>query len=238
MKWSLITGAAKGLGAAISFELASRGYSIVIQYNTSKIEALEVAAKCRELTANVEIIQGNFSTPQSTQRFIDSYLDKFSDTKNLINNVGNYCVDTGLKTPISTWIDLYQVNLFAPLQLTQALVPAIKSAHGSILNIGVTGIQSVRADTHATAYTATKLSLCMATKSLAKELIGTGVRVNMVSPGYMENALDLPEDRRGLLGERAATLSEVALVVSFLLDSEKAAYITGQNLEVGGGFKI
>lgn len=237
MKWSLVTGAAKGLGAAICMELASKKFPVVIQYNHSKNEALEVAKKCLKLTSEVEIIQGDFSSYKSTQKFIEAYLRNFSETKNLINNVGNYLLNSPSKTSISDWKRLFQVNLYAPLQLTKALLPSIEKAHGNILNIGVTGLQAVMADTVATAYIATKLSLWFSTKSLAKELIHKNVRVNMVSPGYMENAIDLPEDLSLYLENRPANLKEVARVVAFILDPSNS-YITGQNIDVGGGFKI
>lgn len=237
MNWTLVTGSAKGLGSAICLELAERKMPVVIHYNTSKEEALLLQEQCREKGTLAEIIQGDFSTPLLTQSFLDRYLKAFPDTKHLINNVGNYVIDSFLNTPADLWNDLYQVNVFSPIQLMLALVPSINRLKGSIVNLGVVGIQSVPADTYATLYTSSKLSLWMATKSLAKELLPTGVRVNMVSPGYLENAVDLPEDLSKLPQKRAVALSETARLIAFLLD-EKSSSITGQNIEIAGGVRL
>jgi NAD(P)-dependent dehydrogenase (short-subunit alcohol dehydrogenase family) len=237
MEWTLVTGAAKGLGAAICLELAAKRIPVIIHYDRSENEALSIAQQCRNLKGQAEIIHGNFATPHNVELFLQEYLSRFPTTRNLINNVGNYLICSPSKTAVADWRDLYQVNLFTPLQLIEVLLPSIQTFQGSIVNIGAAFIQNVMADTHATAYTATKLSLWMATKSLAKELVAAGVRVNMVSPGHMENSVDLPEEFADLLWQRPGKLSEVARAVSFLLDPNNS-YITGQNIEVGGGLGL
>lgn len=237
MPWTLVTGSAKGLGAAICLELAAKGFPVVIQYRRSQKEAFEIAKKCREFNVEAEVIQADFSTQESTKAFIDEYLSRFPQTVNLVNNIGDFIISSPLHSSISDWRDLFQTNLFAPIQLMQALIPSIIDFKGGIINIGVAGIQNVIADTYATAYTETKLSLLMMTRSLAKELLPMGVRLNMVSPGFMENAVDLPKDFSKLPFQRPASLAEVARVVSFLLDP-KNSYITGQNIEVDGGLGL
>lgn len=234
---TLITGAAKGLGAEIAKELASKGYSLVIHYNESHESAKSIAEECRAFGVEVDIIQGDFSTPDSTQDFIRRYIKNFSATENIINNVGNYFIKSTLNTLVSEWQEIYQTNFFAPLEIIQALVQNLKDNKGAIINIGVVGIGDVRADTYSSAYTSSKLSLWMLTRSLAKELVVDQVRVNMVSPGYMENSVDIPADLFRLLMGRMASLSEVAGVVSFLLDKDNS-YITGQNIEVAGGVRL
>lgn len=234
-EWTLVTGAAKGLGSAICMELAKKLKPVVIHYRRSQLEAELLREKCLKLGSNAEIIQGDFSSEQSLNQFIENYLSRFTITKNLINNVGNYEIDSALNTSIAVWKKLYQSNFFSPLKLIQELMPSITVHKGVILNIGVTGVSS--ADVYATAYTSTKLSLWMATKSLAKELVGTGVRVNMVSPGYLENAVDLPSDLSSLPQGRAITLEETARLVAFLLEDQNSS-ITGQNIEIAGGVRL
>lgn len=235
--WTLVTGGAKHLGAALCIDLAKRGHSIALHYNTSEDEAKKTAAECRQYGVNAEVIQGDFSSVAGVDAFIRDYLKCFPETAHLINNVGNYAIGNFEKTSLDTWLDLFQCNLFAPIALIKALTPSLIKARGTITNIGVVGLNSIPATTYAPAYTATKLSLFMLTKSLAKELAGSGVRVNMVSPGYLETAVDLPADLSTLPEGRPGTAEEVANAVAFLINPENS-YITGQNLEVAGGLRL
>ena len=95
----------------------------------------------------------------------------------------------------------------------------------------------MRADVYSTAYTMTKASLLLLTKSLALELAPDQVRVNMISPGYLEDSVDLPMDLSKIPMQRPAKSEEVADVIAFLL-SDKAYYLTGQNIEVAGGTRL
>lgn len=235
MKWTLVTGGSKRLGAEICLSLATHGHSILIHYRNSRQEAEDVAAECRKKGVEAEVIQGDFSSLESTLQFIDDCKKNFTDIKNLVNNVGNYLVKSAETTTPEEWNALFQINVHAPFALCQAFLPSLKVAGGNIVNIGVTGINHIHADVKRTAYVATKMSLLMLTKSLARELASYHVRVNMVSPGYLENAIDLSEAKLPM--QRPASLDEVTRVILFLLSDENS-YITGQNIEVGGGIGL
>ena len=237
MKWTLVTGGAKNLGASICKELARQGYSVVVHYRKSAEEAQNIVKACHEYKVDAACIQGDFSTPESTQKFLDIYQKKFSNTQNLINNVGNYTIGSSLKTPMDPWYDLFQTNLHAPYLLIRNLLPSIKNLQGSIINLGVAGLNSARAEVYATAYTMTKSALLMLTKSLALELAPSYVRVNMVSPGYLEDAVDLPKDLSKIPMQRPGTNQEVVEMIAYLL-SDKGRYITGQNIEIAGGTRL
>lgn len=234
MNWTLVTGGAKRLGAEICRTLARKGRGIVVHYNTSEEEALEVVEECREKGAAAECIQGDFSTTEGVEIFLKHYLKRFHNTENLVNNVGNYLIVPTLSTPFEEWEALMQTNLNAPFMLIQGLIPSIKQQEGNIINLGVSGLNSWRADVSSGAYTVTKAGLWVLTKSLAKELAKDHVRVNMVSPGQLDNSVDLPKDLKGLPMQRAGSPVEVARVIDFLLDPA-SSYITGQNIEVAGG---
>ena len=236
VKWTLVTGGAKRLGAEICQTLAASGHNIVVHYHNSHDDAINVQAACKKLGVEAELLQGDFSTQETTQKFIDAYLSQFTETEHLINNVGNYLIKSALNMPLKEWYDLFQTNLHAPFALIQALTPSLKKQQGSIVNIGIAGMNHLPADTYATAYSITKASLLMLTKSVAKELAPDHVRVNMVSPGYIDNAVDLPDPSRLPMG-RPATTQEVARAVEFLINKDNA-YITGQNIEVSGGVRL
>lgn len=233
MAWTLVTGGAKRLGACLARALAESGNDVVIQYRHSIKEAEEVAEQCSNYGVRSAVLQGDFSDPEKTEDFISRYLREFPDTKNIINNVGNYLIRSALQTAAEEWTELFQINLHAPFALIRSLSPSLINRKGNIINFGISGIHSGHTGTHAAAYRITKQSLWALTRSLAAEMAGHGVRVNMISPGYLDNAVDLPPASKLPMG-RPAYCEEIARVVTFLLD-EKSNYITGQNIEVAGG---
>jgi NAD(P)-dependent dehydrogenase (short-subunit alcohol dehydrogenase family) len=233
-EWVVVTGAAKRLGATIALYLAQKGYSIVVHYNTSKNEAEEIVRRCEALGVEACAIQGDFTSLEEIDLFIKKTLQECPKIKFLINNVGNYFLKSALETSVMECIELFQTNLIAPFALIKGLIHAIKNQKGAIVNIGVSGIQSLKANTDRPCYNMTKQALLLLTKSLARELASSQVRVNMVSPGYLDMAVDLPKEVGSLPMGRAGSSEEVARVVAFLLENE-SGYITGQNIEVAGG---
>lgn len=233
---TLVTGGAQRLGAEICRTLAADGHSIVVHYRQSENEALKVIQDCQAYGVKAQGIQGDFSTHESTLDFIQRYMQEFPDTQNLVNNVGNYLVQSAFSTSVEEYQQLFQINLFAPIALSNALIPALRKHQGCIVNIGIAGLLTDRADIYSPAYTMTKKCLWQLTKSLALELASEGVKVNMVSPGYIENAVDLPDPKK-LPMRRPATEHEIARMVAFLLQKE-SEYITGQNIEIAGGVRL
>lgn len=231
--WTLVTGGAKRLGASLCLALAEQGRSVVVHYNHSQREALEVVSSCRSIGGRAAAIQGDFSSIAGVNDFVLRYLQQFPETSGLINNVGDYFIRSALQTSIDDWISLFQVNLHTPFILTQALAPSLIRHKGQIINIGVSGLNHHSANTYATAYYLTKEGLRGLTISTARELASKGVRVNMVSPGQ----LDISIDHHSIPMQRPAYCSEVCRVVNFLLDPD-SAYITGQNIEVAGGLGL
>jgi NAD(P)-dependent dehydrogenase (short-subunit alcohol dehydrogenase family) len=234
MAWTLVTGGAKRMGADVCRHLASLGYDIVVHYKSSSKEAVALAEECQSFGVKAAVIQGDFSTLSQLNNFCERYLEQFDQTENLINNVGNYFMQSAMQTEIEDWLNLFQTNLHAPFLLIKKLMPTLTQQKGSIINIGMTGLSSVRANTYATSYFITKQALWHLTRSLAKEVASQGVRVNMVSPGILDIAVDLDVYVKSIPMQRPATCQEVSQVVAFLLD-RKNSYITGQNIDVAGG---
>lgn len=236
MKWTLITGSAKGLGRACALHLARLGYPLVLHYRKSQAEAAELKRACLSLGANVELLQGDFTDSSTTLEFVKTYLRKYPKTKNLINNIGNYYLGTTLNTPYTVWEEIFFTNLHVPFLLSKALASSIIEEKGSILNIGVAGLQNKSADLYSSAYTMAKGALRQFTASLAKELAPSQVRVNMVSPGYLENSIDLTADVEIPIG-KPTSLEEAANLIAYLLDDNNNT-ITGQNIEIAGGVRL
>jgi len=237
MGWTLVTGAAKGLGREICLTLADQGYDLVVHFRHSQHEAETLILKLREKGVRAEKIEGDFSSIQNLEEFTQRYFLYFKETSALINNIGNYFLGSALKTPSSVLQELFFTNVTIASALSQALITSLKQSKGTIINIGAAGCSRASANTYSTAYNMTKLALTMLTTSLAKELLPDQVRVNMVSPGYLENSVDLPTYSEAFLYGRPGLLKEAAETVAFLM-SPQAAYITGQNIEVAGGVRL
>jgi NAD(P)-dependent dehydrogenase (short-subunit alcohol dehydrogenase family) len=235
MTWTLVTGGAKRLGAEICRSLAKEGHNILVHYNKSHVEAMDIVRECKELGVDAECIHGDFSTQETMQQFIQVISTK--SIAHLVNNVGEYLIQPGSLTPTDIWNQLYQINFLAPIALIQTLLPSFKKHQGAVVNIGVSGLEPMRANITFTAYLSTKSSLLLATKSLAKELSLFGVRINMVSPGILDNSKDLPKNAQGIPMGRFGTSQDVSRVIVFLLKKENS-YITGQNIEVAGGLGL
>lgn len=236
MEWTLVTGGAKRLGAEICTTLASKGYSILVHYYESSQEAKQIVKQCRAYGVEAEAIYGDFSSIASLETFIQHCSQQFPSIQHLINNVGTYLTKKITDTSLDEWLTLFQTNLHTPFALSQAFLSSLRQHHGSILNIGVAGLIQQRADINHAAYKIAKTALWMLTKTMARTLAPEHVRVNMVSPGYLENSVDLPDNQLIPMG-RPAALQELVRVIAFLLDKD-SSYITGQNIEVGGGVGI
>jgi NAD(P)-dependent dehydrogenase (short-subunit alcohol dehydrogenase family) len=237
MEWVLVTGGALGLGAEIACTLASKGFSIVIHYRQHEKEAHAVVEECRHFGVEAECVYGDFSSLEQVKLFLENLQHQFGPISNLINNASTYLVRSALSTTMKEWEEIFQTNFFAPLQIIQGLINGIKASKGAIVNIGVAGLGMQRADEYSPAYTLSKNALWMLTKSLAKEVASEGVRVNLISPGYLENSTDLPKKLSNIPMGRLGTLKEVSALVAFLLEKENA-YITGQNIEIAGGTRL
>lgn len=232
MKPILVTGGAKGLGAQICRTLARSGHDLVIHYRSSEKEAEEIVAACKKEGVEAAPIQADFSKPLAP--FIVSYLSRFPETKGIVHNVGNYSLAPPSQTEERLWRDLFETNFFAPVALTTALLSSLKRTKGAVVMIGTSGLEG--ALVKAAAYGASKSALLFYMRSLAKELAPFDVKVNMISPGFLENSVDLTSAPPLPMG-RPGSLKEIADVVAFLFDAENST-ITGQNLEIAGGFGL
>lgn len=237
MDWTLICGASSGIGLEIALELASREYPLIVHYQTGKEKALESVKRCRSLGVPCEMIQGDFHSEEGVEAFFNEFNSRFKTLKNFIYSAGSYLVRSGTETSYKEWKEIYQLNFLCPLALSLKLTPFIKRMHGSLLFLGVAGLNRQAADIYSTAFFNAKVSLLQWVRSMAKELAKDNVRVNMLSPGYAENSIDKPNSFKNILDQRMVGLKEVAETSAFLL-SVKARMITGQNLEISGAVRL
>lgn len=241
-KTVLVTGGAKGIGAAICRALAENGFNIAINYNTSQDEAQKLKEELAGLTC-AEVFKADVSDSVSVKNMFSEIEKLFGGVDVLVNNAG--VAEQALFTDITDemWQRMIGVNLTGAFNCCRSALPyMINQKKGKIINItSMWGETGASMEVH---YSASKAGLIGLTKALAKEVGLSGITVNAVSPGVvltdmMSSFSD--EDKNILMDEtplnRLGTPEDVAGAVSFLA-SDKADFITGQIISVNGGFVI
>ena len=233
---ALVTGASKGIGAAIALVLARDGYDIWLNYRSDHTAAAAVGRQIEELGRSCRLLCFDVADPTAVKETLTPLLDLESPTV-LVNNAG-FAKDTLMVwMGENEWKDVLSVHLDGFFNVTKLLlVGMLKKRKGRIINIASTSGQSGMPGQ--VNYSAAKAGLIGATKSLAAETSKRNVLVNAVSPGFIETEMidGLPIERilpmipMGRIGKPV----EVAEVVAFLC-SDKATYITGQVISVNGG---
>ena len=236
-KLAIVTGASKGIGRAISLELAGNGYHIVINYRSDEKGAIETQAKIRQEGGDGDIMQFDVSNHTETRNAMDEILKRYKTIDALINNAG-IAVD-GLFVMMSQkdWHSVIDVSLSGFYNMTKpVLEKMVVQKRGSVVSIAsVAGLMGNRGQAN---YSAAKAGLIGASRAVASEVARLGIRVNVVAPGLIETEMikDAPiANIKSLIPmARIGKPHEVAKVVRFLC-SEDASYVTGQVISVNGG---
>jgi NAD(P)-dependent dehydrogenase (short-subunit alcohol dehydrogenase family) len=236
VKHALVTGSCVRTGRAIALRLARDGWHVCIHGKPGSAQAAEDTARtCRDAGGTASVHLADISDLAGCQKLSDSI--DLPSLELLVHNVGIYATGPLLETDPSTWDRILSTNLTAPFHLTRMLAPLMRPG-SSIVTLGYVGISKLPGTTRTGAYSISKTALLSLTKCLALELGPRGIRANMVSPGQLENSVDLPADidTRVPLG-RAGRVDEIADIVAWLA-SDQASYVTGQDLEVAGGLMM
>ncbi len=236
-KTAIITGSAKGLGKEIAIALGKQCCNVVLHYNQSKKEAEEVKFIVGKTGSKVIAIKANLENPEEVKKLFLSAHKKFGRIDFLVNNVGNFLYKDIQDVNAEEWKEIIDTTLNSTfLCCRECLSFMRKNKFGKIINIGDSEADKIAASRFMTAYKIGKVGVLMLTKSLALAEAGNNITVNMVSPGIMRNSVVMPELKDIPLG-RYAEFEDVVNAVLFLL-SEKADYITGENLIVAGGWNL
>lgn len=230
---AVVTGGARRLGRHLSELLSSLGYHVVIIYRTSSEEAREVVAKGGAARA----LQADIGVHADVERVFQDIAANEGRVDALINNVGNYNPqDVTLLEP-AEWDATIAANLSGAYYCCFHALKLMPEG-GQIISIGMAGLEGIRANRRGTDYYVSKTGLLVLTRALASGYASRKIRVNMISPGQLENSIDLPSPERLAtvvpLG-RAGTLEDIGDAVKYLLT---ASYVTGQNIDVAGGYRL
>ena len=241
-KTALVTGGAKGIGAAICKALANDGYRIALNYNSSFESATELKNELSSVT-HIEIFKADVSDSSDVERMFTEIEGVFGGVDVLINNAA--IAQQALFTDITDemWQKMIGVNLTGAFNCCRRALPyMIRNKFGKIINItSMWGEVGASMEVH---YSASKAGLIGLTKALAKEVGLSGITVNAVSPGVVETDMmaSFSDEVKSSLADETplgvlGTPENIASAVSFLA-SDKAGFITGQVVSVNGGFII
>lgn len=234
---AVVTGGARRLGRHLCLALSARGYDVVILYRTSGDDARSLEREIADTGRHARSLKVDVGVePQVADVFAEIAREE-GRVDLLINNVGNYNPQPVTSLTPATWDATLATNLSGAYYCCFHALPLMPPG-GNIVNIGMAGLEGVRANVRGTDYYVSKTGLLVLTRALAAAHAGRDIRVNMVSPGQLDNSVDLPPPnkigRTVPLG-RAGSLHDVAQAVEYLLD---ALYVTGANIDVAGGYRL
>ena len=236
-KVAIVTGGASGIGLSIAEKLLKNNYQVIISYNSSTDSARSLLEKYE----NLDIFQIDLSNPENTQSLIDFAFSKYRKIDLLVNNAGVDLVKMINDTTFDDFDYIMKVNLYSPYFLARGVAKhMIDAKYGNIINIS--SILGITGGSCESAYSISKAGLDGLTKSLAQELGPSNIRVNSIAPGLIDTkmnsnlttyeinnlVMDFPISRIG-------TPDDVADLVLYL---EHAGYVTGQVIQVNGGWNI
>jgi NAD(P)-dependent dehydrogenase (short-subunit alcohol dehydrogenase family) len=238
-----ITGASRGIGAAVAAQLGQSGARLVLQARTATDLEL-VRAKVEADGAEVAVVIGSVTDEDAVARAVDTAVSKWGRLDGLVNNAGiSPVMRRSEALDVADWRAICEVNLTGAFIASAAAArQMLPQGRGSI--VSVSSVHGHLAAPRLAAYAASKGGLDMLTRTLAVEWAGSGVRVNAVAPGYVETEMTEGLRRherwsRELIGKvplgRFATTQEIVGAVHFLL-SDASRYMTGSVLAVDGGW--
>jgi 3-oxoacyl-[acyl-carrier protein] reductase len=240
-KVALVTGGSRGIGRAAVVRLAEGGAKVAIAYAGNDAAAQEARAAAQSAgAAAVHTLKFDVADPAACAAAIDEVVEKLGGLHVLVNNAGISIDGLILRYKPDDLRRVLDVDLASAFHLSKAACrPMMKQRWGSIVNM--TSVVGEQGNAGQTAYAMAKAGLIGLTKSLAREMGSRNIRVNAVSPGWIETDMtkDLPEAAKKAMAEgaslgRAGTAREVAEAIAFLA-SDRAAFITGEVLRVNGG---
>lgn len=239
----LITGASQGIGYSLAKTFAQNGYKVLINYNTSKKEAENLAQEIINSGGIALTFQADIKDQNQVSNMVNFTIKNFGHIDCLINNAGICSYNLLIDESDKKIKEILETNVFGSIIVSKYVSQQmLKQGKGKIINIS--SIWGQNGASNETVYSASKGAINSFTKSLAQELAFAGITVNAIAPGIVNtNMLNKfsKEEITDLINQvptkRFATMSEISDLALFLA-SDKADYITGQVITIDGGFTL
>ncbi|MFD1095981.1 3-oxoacyl-ACP reductase FabG [Salegentibacter chungangensis] len=240
MKYALVTGASRGIGRAIALKLANElNYNILLNYNSNTSAAEETLALIKESGLNCELLQFDVGDTEKSKNILESWTAEHPDAaiEVIVNNAGITRDGLFMWMKPEEWNSVINTSLNGFYNVTQPLLKDMLSKrYGRIINI--VSLSGLKGNPGQVNYSAAKGAVISATKALAQEIGKRKVTVNAVAPGFISSDMTAEFDEKELKKliplNRFGEAEEVAELVTFLA-SKKAAYITGEVININGG---
>ena len=237
----LVTGGSRGIGAEIVKMLAKENYSIVLNYNHSEKQAIQIQEELQKQGRQIAIFQADVSKREAVKKLIQFTINTFGTIDVLINNAG--IAQEKLFTDITDndWNTMLNTNLNSVFYCTQEALPEmIRKKEGCIINIS--SIWGITGSSCEVAYSTAKAGINGMTKALAKELGPSNIRVNAIAPGIIDTSMNeyLTKEEKQVIEqeiplEKVGKTIDIARCVKWLMEDE---YTTGQIISINGGWYI
>ena len=240
---ALITGGSRGIGRGIAVRLAKDGVRIAIAYRSNKAAAQQTLRELQAHGVDCVAVETDITDPGRAEQLLQTVADRFGRLDILVNNVGDFRWGTLAESSIEDWQAIFNSNLSSVVYVSRAALPYMRKGRwGRIINLGAVGAERAFGQAKISAYAAAKAAVVALSRSLALEEAKNGITVNVVNPSSIdEKELSLDEarrirDARFPIG-RPPTVEDVAASVAFF-SSEEAEYVTGQVVNVSGGWML
>lgn len=233
----LITGASRGIGREIAIKLAKNGNRVIANYNKSE----ERANILKQENNNIEIYKADVSRREEVHKMVTDVIQKYGKIDVLINNAGISEEKMFIDVTDADWNRMINVNLYSVFCVTQEVLPnMVAQKNGCIINISsIWGLVGASCES---IYSVSKAGIDAITKSLAKELGPSGIRVNSIAPGIIDtdmnknlNQQEMDQIKESIPLEKIGKAIDIAKCVEWLVDDK---YTTGQIISINGGWII
>ncbi len=232
----LVTGSSRGIGGDIALKLAEKTKGVAVHYHSQRQKAESVVETIRIKGGQGAVFQADLTKEKEAGSLVQNVITEFGRIDILVNNFGPILVKPWQEVTAAEWEETFRSNLLSALFCIREVLPNMRDRKwGRIINLGYSRVEQLVSFQTITPYAAAKTGLLILTRSVAVSEASSGITVNMVSPGLMEDGV-FPANTNIPAG-RLGTFQDVSGAVQFLV-SRKAGYITGTNVVVAGGWKL
>ena len=237
----IVTGASRGIGRNIATTLAKKGYIVIANYNKSENKAIELQQNLEKENINIDIFKADVSNRDEVKKLVQFVINKYKKIDYVINNAGIDQVKMFLDITDADWNNMISNNLNSVFYMCQEVLPyMIHEKNGVIINISsIWGVTGASCESH---YAVSKAGVDALTKSLAKEMGPSNIRINSIAPGFIDTEMNnnLNEEEKKEIKEeiplqKIGKVEDVSRTVEWIVEDE---YITGQVISVNGGWLI